>query len=149
MGWPPHITVAAIVHRQDEFLMVEEMDAGLQVVNQPAGHVEPGETIQSAVLREVLEETGWEVRLQAFCGHYEYYAANQDILYHRMTFAAEPLHQITEQLDPDILRASWMSVEEISKARHRSPLVMRCLNDFLNGQKAPLSFVQSLGTSII
>lgn len=144
MSWPPHVTVAAIVQRNQQFLMVEERDHGQLVINQPAGHLDPNETLIDAVKREVLEETGWEVEPTAVTGIYHYYSPAADITYHRVNFLAEPVRQVTTRLDPDIERADWFSLEEIQSRPPRSPIVVKCLQDYLAGQHAPLDFVQSV-----
>ena len=110
-NWPPHITVATIVQRNDCFLMVEEEDAGRMVINQPAGHLDPGESIFEAALRETLEETGWIVSLTGFVGFYQYQAP--DALFFRFAFTAEPAHQATLETDPDISSVHWLTLEEI------------------------------------
>jgi 8-oxo-dGTP pyrophosphatase MutT (NUDIX family) len=137
--WPPHITVAAIVHRNGKFLMVEEKVNGETVLNQPAGHVEPGETIIDAMLRETMEETGWQVSPACISGIYYYQAAA--ITYHRLTFVAEPVCQVTTELDTDIIACHWLSLEELDNWQLRSPVVMTCINDYLIGQQAPLSIL--------
>lgn len=139
MTWPPHITVAAIVHRNGKFLMVEEKVNGETVLNQPAGHVEPGETIIDALLRETMEETGWEVSPVCISGIYYYQAATTT--YHRLTFVADPVRQVTTELDTDIIACHWLSLEELDNWQLRSPVVMTCINDYLIGQQAPLSIL--------
>ncbi len=140
MSWPPHITVAAIVTLNERFLMVEESIDGVQVMNQPAGHLEPGETLTDAMLRETLEETGWEVSPQAMLGVYHYSAG--DTVYHRIAFIAEPLGQLTTELDPDITACHWLTAPEVRRARQRSPIVQLCIDDFLAGQRAPLTLLK-------
>ncbi len=127
MPWPPHITVATIVQRNDQYLMVEEFVNGRLVLNQPAGHLEEGESLFEAALRETLEETGWSVELNSVCGIYQYESA--EILFHRIAFAASPLEQLTTALDPDIHAAHWMSIDEIRQHSLRSPMVEQCILD--------------------
>ena len=143
MTWPPHITVATIVVQDDSFLMVEEQQLGRLVLNQPAGHLEPGETLFDAALRETREETGWDVTLQAVSGIYHYTQAEAGITYHRITFSAAPIGQLTTVLDADIERAVWLGWDEIQRRRddHRSPIVERCIADHLAGQSYPLSLL--------
>lgn len=139
MSWPPHITVAAIIPRNDHFLMVKETNNQIQFYNQPAGHLEPHENLLQATLREVKEETGWLVELTALTGIYQYHSGRDNILYFRFTFLAEPIKQISAQLDPDIISCHWLSMEDIRAKPLRSPLVETCLQDYLNGQLFPLS----------
>jgi len=144
MAWPPHITVATIVKDADRYLMVEEWIAGELVLNQPAGHLEPNETLHAAALRETLEETGWQVQLTSLIGIYHYYAPNVDIVYQRLTFAAAPLHLTSAPLDSDIHSVQWLSLDAIRQRRLRSPLVLQCIEDYEAGQSAPLDFIKHL-----
>lgn len=139
MTWPPHITVAAIVHRNGKFLMVEEKVDGETVLNQPAGHLEPGETIIDALLRETMEETGWEVSPISISGIYHYQAASTT--YHRLTFVADPIRQVTTTLDTDIIACHWLSLEELDYWQLRSPVVITCIKDYLTGEQTPLSLL--------
>ena len=143
MTWPPHLTVATIVHRHDTFLMVEESPLGRRVLNQPAGHLEPGETFFDAALRETREETGWAVALRAISGIYHYTLAEAGTTYHRVTFIAEPVRHVTNSLDATIERAVWLSWDDIMgrEAEHRSPIVARCLQDYASGQSYPLELL--------
>ena len=145
-NWPPHLTVATIVERDGRFLMVEEHQLGRLVLNQPAGHLEPGETLLAAAVRETREETGWEVSLDAITGIYHYTVPEAGITYHRITFAAAPVAHVTSRLDPDINAALWLSLDEIRarQADHRSPTVMRCLQDHADGHRYPLALLQHL-----
>jgi 8-oxo-dGTP pyrophosphatase MutT (NUDIX family) len=139
MSWPPHITVAAIVPRNDHFLMVKETNNQAEVYNQPAGHLEPNENLLQATRREVQEETGWLVKPTALIGIYQYHSGWDNILYFRFTFLAEPVEQISHQLDPDIISCHWLRMEDIVTSPLRSPLVATCLQDYLKGQHFPLS----------
>jgi 8-oxo-dGTP pyrophosphatase MutT (NUDIX family) len=144
--WQPDVTVATIVVREGKLLMVEEEVRGRRVLNQPAGHLEPDESLFEAALRETLEETGWEVRLTAFVGAYQWKAPDESAggsgrHYLRMAFAADPIgHDPGRTLDEGIVQALWMSPEELrlQQARHRSPLVWRAVEDFLAGRRHPL-----------
>jgi 8-oxo-dGTP pyrophosphatase MutT (NUDIX family) len=145
--WQPDVTVATVVERDGRLLMVEERVAGGLVINQPAGHLEPGESILQAAVRETLEETGWQVGLTAFIGAYQWKAPETGREYLRMAFAAEPLqHDAGRALDEGIVAALWMrqSVIEALADRHRSPLVSRVISDYLNGSRHPLALLQSL-----
>lgn len=106
MTWQPHITVATIVEHEGKFLFVEEFKANQHVFNQPAGHLEPFETLPQAALRETLEETAWEVELTGVVGIYLYTAPSNGVTYQRICFAARPVrHHADLALDSDIVRA--------------------------------------------
>lgn len=149
--WQPDVTVATVVVDGGRLLMVEESVGGAAVLNQPAGHLEPDETLLEAALRETREETGWDVELTAFIGAYQWTAPNgpdgPGRHYLRFAFAAAPLrHDPSRRLDEGILRALWMTPAELSEARtrHRSPLVWQVVADFLAGQRHPLRLAQHL-----
>lgn len=142
MYWPPHITVATIVQRNDSYLMVEESVNGQQVFNQPAGHLEPGETLFEAALRETLEETGWEVILTGFVGLYHYRAENNGVLYHRTAFLATPVRHAHDKIDADITATHWLTLPEIRLRPHRSPLVLQSILDAQENGGFPLSLVK-------
>ncbi len=150
--WQPDVTVATIVVREGRVLCVEERVAGRVVINQPAGHLEPDESLFDAALRETREETGWDVRLTAFVGAYQWKAPTQADGTHgrhflRFAFAADPMqHDPARVLDEGILRACWMTPDELmaARARHRSPLVWQAVADYLAGQRHPLSMLQQL-----
>ena len=146
MTWTPHATTAVIVHRDDRFLMVEEIQQGLRVFNQPAGHVEEGESIIGAARRETLEETGWEVEPIALLGLYTWRAPANGATYYRFCFVAEAVRHLSDQLDHDIVAAHWLDLERLRspQIRLRSPLVMRCIEDYLGGRRFPLSFISEL-----
>lgn len=139
--WQPDVTVATVVVRDGRLLMVEEQVQGELVLNQPAGHLEPDESLLQAALRETLEETGWEVELTAFIGAYQWTSPRDDKHFLRMAFAAEPRHHHAERaLDEGIVRALWLTPAELAaqSARHRSPLVWKVAEDFLAGRRLPL-----------
>lgn len=145
--WQPDVTVATVVVRDGRLLMVEERVGGRLVLNQPAGHLEPDESLLQAALRETLEETGWEVRLTAFVGAYQWKAPETDRHYLRFAFAAEPVrHDASRPLDEGIARALWLSPAELQaqRERHRSPLVWRAAVDFLAGRRQSLDLLQQL-----
>ncbi|HET7557919.1 MAG TPA: NUDIX hydrolase [Rhodanobacteraceae bacterium] len=142
--WCPHVTVACVVHRQDHFLMVEEDVRGALLFNQPAGHLEPGESLLQAACRETLEETGWEIELESFVGVRQYESPEHKAHIVRFAFAAKPLrHDPQRTLDEGILRAHWLCYPEIAGLgeRLRSPLVLSTLEDWLAGQRLPLSAI--------
>lgn len=146
--WQPDVTVATVVVRDGRLLCVEERANGRGLVlNQPAGHLEPDEGLADAALRETLEETGWDVRLTAFVGAYQWKAPETDRHYLRFAFMAEPLrHHPERPLDEGILRAVWLTPAELQAqaARHRSPLVWRVVADALAGRRQPLSVLQQV-----
>ncbi|QNP40731.1 NUDIX hydrolase [Lysobacter solisilvae (ex Woo and Kim 2020)] len=145
--WQPDVTVATVVVDDGRLLMVEETASGRLVLNQPAGHLEPDESLVAAALRETLEETGWDVRLTAFVGAYQWKAPETGRHYLRFAFAAEPLrHHPGRPLDEGIVRALWLTPGELQAeaARHRSPLVWRVVSDFLAGRRQPLEILQHL-----
>lgn len=136
----PRVTVATVVEHQGRFLFVEEMIKGQVVLNQPAGHLDPGESLTEAAIRETLEETAWTVELTGLIGIYQYDAGDRHFV--RTTFAARTLaHDARRRLDRGILRALWLTREELlgHATPHRSPMVRRCLDDFLSGQLLPLA----------
>jgi len=150
--WQPDVTVATVVVDDGRLLCVEERVQGRLVLNQPAGHLEPDESLLEAALRETREETAWDVRLTAFIGAYQWKApAGEDGSdgrhYLRFAFAAEPVaHDPALSLDDGIVRALWMAPSELRAAaeRHRSPLVWRVVADYLAGQRHPLATVAQL-----
>ena len=144
--WQPDVTVATVVVRDGRLLVVEERVNGKLVINQPAGHLEPDESLVDAALRETREETGGDVRLTGFIGAYQW-KAETGRHYLRFAFAAEPVqHDPTRELDTGIERAIWMTPVELqaAHAQHRSPLVWRVVEDHLAGRRHPLAMVQQL-----
>lgn len=142
--WTPHVTVATVVVRDGRLLLVEEAIDGRQVLNQPAGHLEPDESLAAAACRETLEETGWTVRLSAFIGTYQW-TAPDGTPFLRFAYAAEPVsHDPARPLDTGILRAVWLTPDELKAdpGRLRSPLVWQVVADYLAGQRHPLSIVK-------
>jgi 8-oxo-dGTP pyrophosphatase MutT (NUDIX family) len=144
----PAATVATIVVRDDAFLVVEEATrAGLRI-NQPAGHLEAGETLVAAAVRETLEETGHHVRPTALIGIYRWQAPETGAAFIRFAYAADLVaHDPERSLDDGILRALWLPYAELAacRERHRSPLVLRCIDDFRAGRRYPPDFVIEVG----
>lgn len=145
--WQPDVTVATVVVRDGHLLCVEEIVGGRLVLNQPAGHLEPDESLVEAALRETREETGWNVRITHLVGAYQWKAPETQRHYLRFAFAAEPLDEIPgAALDEGIVRALWLTPEALQAdaARHRSPLVWRAVADYLGGNRHPLSLAKHI-----
>jgi len=141
-----HLTVATVIESDNSFLMVKETRYGKQVINQPAGHVEPGEDILQAAVRETLEETGWEVSISGFLGISTHYASQNGVTYYRMTFVAETItHHEDYMIDKDIDCALWMSFDEIIAAKHqlRSDMVLSCIEDYRAKRIFPLEIFRN------
>jgi len=141
MVWKPNVTVAAIAERDGAFLLVEERSRGRLVLNQPAGHLEPGESLLDAVRRETLEETAWHFEPTALVGIYRWPHPSKATTYLRFAFCGRlGDHEQERTLDDGIEGTVWMSPDEIlaESARHRSPQVMACVRDFLAGRRFPL-----------
>ena len=144
MIWKPNVVVAAIIEHDGKFLLVEEKADGRLVLNQPAGHLDEGESLMQAVVRETLEETAWHFTPEALLGVYRWPHPTKDVTYLRFAFTGRVTHQDgNRELDHDIVRTLWLSPEEIraERARHRSPQVERCLNDYLAGRRYPLELL--------
>ena len=147
--WKPSVTVAAIIERDQRFLLVEEQTAEGIKFNQPAGHLDPGESLVAAAAREALEETAHEFLPDTLVGvylsRYQSSRMNEDVTYLRFAFTGTlgALHD--RPLDDGILRTVWMSYQEImaTQERHRSPLVLKCVEDYLAGQRFPLSVIHT------
>lgn len=145
-AWTAHVTVATVVEKDGKFLFVEEHTEGVThtVFNQPAGHVECGETIIDAAIRETLEETGHTVSIESLLGIYTYTPPMfPDRTYFRFCFLAKSIaHDEHATLDTGIIGAVWMTLDElIESARARSPLVIKAIEDALSGKKYPLSLI--------
>jgi 8-oxo-dGTP pyrophosphatase MutT (NUDIX family) len=146
--WKPNVTVAALIERDGAFLLVEEETNDGIRLNQPAGHLEEGESLAAACAREALEETAWHFAPTALVGVYQWPRPLGDITYLRFAFAGElGTHEDARPLDQGILRAVWMTPEEIeaTRARHRSPLVGQCVQDWLAGRRFPLDLIRHHG----
>jgi 8-oxo-dGTP pyrophosphatase MutT (NUDIX family) len=181
-AWKPNVTVAALIERDGRFLLVEEeTDDGLRF-NQPAGHLDQGESLVNACAREALEETAWSFRPTALVGVYQWPRPrlvagpsqagaagtierseqlsplsigrgvggrqSGDVTYLRFAFCGElGQHHSERKLDAGIVRAVWMTPEEIraSADRHRSPLIWQCVSDYLAGRRYPLELITHYG----
>lgn len=145
MRFTPHVTVATVVENQGRFLLVEETADGRAVFNQPAGHLEADESLMQAAIRETLEETGWDVELTAVTGIYLYTAPSNGVTYQRVCFAAKALQQRDNyQLDDGIIGPQWLTRDELAAQpeRWRSELVLRCIDDYLSGERFPLALLR-------
>jgi len=145
--WKPHVTVAAIIERHDKYLFVREEVRGKVVINQPAGHLEEGESLIDAVIRETMEETRYEFTPTGLVGIYRSTAEeDSDITYLRFLFCGDLGRHINGALDKDIISAEWLTLEQIKACRteHRSPLVMQNIEDFLAHTPHSLSVISQL-----
>ena len=140
------MTVAAVIERGGRFLLVEEEDEGRIVYNQPAGHLEQRESLVEGCRREVLEESAWHFQPTELVGIYRWSkpapGPEAGLTYVRFAFCGElGEHEPERKLDAGIVRAVWLDVEAIraSRERHRSPLVLRCVEDYLAGRRYPLA----------
>ncbi len=143
--WKPNVTVAALIERDGKFLLVEEETSEGIRLNQPAGHLDEGESLIAACAREALEETAWHFQPTALTGIYQWPRPQGDVTYLRFAFAGTlGQHDASRPLDTGILRAIWMTPEEIaaSRERHRSPLILQCVNDYLAGRRWPLDLIR-------
>jgi len=140
----PHITAACVIERDSLLLLVREKFAGQIVYNQPSGHLEPGEPLITAAIREPEEETGWRVEITQFLGIYQDTSPHNKICYVRHCFVANPITEIENAvLDTDILETCWLNLDEI-KAREselRSPLVIKVIEDFVAGKTYSLAMI--------
>ncbi len=147
--WSAHTTVACVVERAGSYLLVEERDkrTGERVFNQPAGHLEAGETLLEAALRETREETGWLIELSGVIGVALYTAPGNGATYHRTTFLGRPVQQLASaEIDSDILAVHWLDYAAIqaNSARMRSPLVIASIERHRQGICYPLDLIHSV-----
>lgn len=149
MSVRPDLTVAAVVERDGRFLLVEERVGNRMVFNQPAGHVERGEQFIDAAVRETLEETAWTFHPQALIGIYLWEQAERQRSFLRITYCGEVSHHDPDRpLDRGIQRAVWMDRDQIvaRSARLRSPMVLRCIDDYREGTRYPLDVARHVLT---
>jgi 8-oxo-dGTP pyrophosphatase MutT (NUDIX family) len=147
MSWKPELTVAAVVERQGRFLMVEERVARRLVFNQPAGHVEEDEDLLDAVVRETLEETAWEFKPQAIVGIYLWKNPANGKSFLRVAYGGIACnHDSRRRLDPAILRVHWLTRDQLlgRQSKMRSPMVLRCVDDYRAGTRLPLDVLTHL-----
>ena len=142
--WKPHVTVAAIVFENNQFLLVEEQTERGNRFNQPAGHLEDNESLIQAVVRECNEETAYTFSPQSLLGIYHWKHEHNDTTYLRFAYIGKVTHhQLHQKLDDGIIRAVWMSIDEMRENTHllRSPQVLKCAEDYLAGNIYPLDTV--------
>ena len=143
--WKPAVTVAAIIERGQKFLLIEEDADGGRVLNQPAGHWEPGETLEQACAREALEESACRFVPRALVGVYRWHSEANGVTYLRFAFSGE-MRGFDEgrPLDHGIVRTVWLGADEIrsSRLQHRTPLVWQCVEDYLAGRRYPLELIR-------
>jgi len=137
--WRPSVTVAAVIERDGKFLFVEEMIDGRKVINQPAGHLDPGESLAAGCAREVLEETAHRFEPTGLVGIYRWHYAPKDVTFLRFCFRGKVLGVEDRKLDKEIIRTLWLTPDELkASAARRSPLVLKCVEDYLAGRNYPL-----------
>jgi 8-oxo-dGTP pyrophosphatase MutT (NUDIX family) len=147
MVWAPRVTVAAIVERNQQFLCVKETILGQQVINQPAGHLEQGESLTEAVVRETLEETGWIVQPQSVVGIYLWDHPRENLTFLRVTFCCDCItFNENTTIDTDIDEAIWLTELQLRDQNNtlRSPLVLTCIDDYLQGTRFSLDVLRSI-----
>jgi 8-oxo-dGTP pyrophosphatase MutT (NUDIX family) len=143
----PRVTVAAVIERDGRFLFVEEIQDGRRVLNQPAGHLDPGETLVEAIAREVMEETAYRFTPTALVGIYRWHYAPRDVTFIRFCFSGQGGEQEkNRQLDKEIVALHWLNPEELKakSAMHRSPLVQQCVDDHLAGRRFALDVLSKV-----
>jgi len=146
--WKPNVTVAALIERDGCFLLVEEETADGLRFNQPAGHLDAGESLVAACAREAMEETAHSFTPTELVGVYQWPRPQGDITYLRFAFAGKVgAHETARKLDTGIVRAVWLTLAEIEACagRHRSPLVLQCVRDYLSGRRFPLDLIHHYG----
>ena len=138
--WKPSVTVAAVIERQGRFLLIQERIGGRLVLNQPAGHLDPGESLAAACRREAMEETAHRFEPTALVGIYRWRDPRKDFTFLRFAFRGKVGAAENRPLDKEIVAVHWLTPDEIEerKAEHRSPLVQKCVDDFLAGNSFPL-----------
>lgn len=144
VSWKPHATVASICEHDGRYLLVREEIDGQIVYNQPAGHLEPGESLIDAVVRETLEETRYPFTPVALQGIYRFQPhSSSDMTYLRFGFRGEAGERLAGDLDTGIIAAEWLNYDEVlaCRAQHRSPMVLECIDDYRQGPGYPLDVI--------
>lgn len=149
MVWTPRATVAAVIERNGRFLIVEEpvRNSAKTVFNQPAGHLEKGESLLQAVIREVNEETAWQFTPEYILGVYQWQHPSADKTYMRTTYVGTvDNHQPAQPLEDGIIQACWLSRDELLQrsSQLRSPMVIECIDDYLKGLRYPLELYRNI-----
>lgn len=145
--WKPHVTVASIVEKDNQFLCIKELIDGKTVINQPAGHLDPNETLIDAVIRETQEETGYTIIPESLIGIYKWKHPTKHKTFIRFVFSATVTdHDPNQELDDGILEAVWPSEDELKNGDTplRSPMVLQSIRDYRDGKRYPLDLVQDL-----
>lgn len=143
--WKPNVTVAAVVERAGRFLVVEEETADGLRFNQPAGHLDDGESLLAATVRETLEETAHHFTPEFLVGIYQWPRPQGDVTYLRFAFGGSVADEVADRaLDSGIVRAVWMTPAELhaTRERHRSPLIIQCVDDWLAGRRFGLELIR-------
>jgi 8-oxo-dGTP pyrophosphatase MutT (NUDIX family) len=138
--WKPSVTVAAVIERGGRFLLIQERISGALVLNQPAGHLDPGESLAAACRREAMEETAHHFEPTALVGIYRWRDPRKDFTFLRFAFRGKVGAAENRPLDKEIVGVHWLTPDEIRarSAEHRSPLVQQCVDDYLAGRSYPL-----------
>jgi 8-oxo-dGTP pyrophosphatase MutT (NUDIX family) len=146
MVWKPDVTVAAVAEREGRYLLVEERIRGRLVFNQPAGHLEDAESLLDAVVRETLEETAWQFAPQCLLGVYQWRSLHGHSTLRFAFSGTVSRHDPNRALDPPVVATHWLTREEIlARSRAlRTPLVLRCIDDYLRGIRLPLDSLSSV-----
>lgn len=148
MVWKPHVTVAAVIERDGKFLMVEEVADQHAVFNQPAGHLEDGETFVEAIIREVQEETAWQFIPEAITGIYRWRKPDEGKTFVRTCFTGSlGEHAPAQMLDDGIIAAKWLTLDELTalpESRLRSPMVKKCIQDYLSGHRHSMELIHEM-----
>jgi len=144
---PPSVTVAAVIERDGRFLFVEELQDGRRVLNQPAGHLDPDETLIAACAREVMEETAHRFEPRALVGIYRWHYKPADVTFLRFCFSGSVFESDSSRsLDKEIVALHWLTSAELKQksSMHRSPLVQQCVDDYLAGRNFPIEVLSKI-----
>lgn len=147
MSWVPHITVASIIEKNNEYLFVEEYINDKKVLNQPAGHLEEHETLEEGCIRETLEETAYDVEVDYLVGIYQERKKNTLDMWLRFCFKCNILEEhVNRSLDKNILRKLWLPKKELTSSNflYRSDMVLKCIEDYEKGVKYPKEILKNL-----